>query len=86
MTKPSTPPLAIPTFRIEKGVPVPARGARGEHLFPFLDLEIGDSFVAPAELAKKARSAACSFARREGVRLTCRSQPDGSVRIWRVKK
>lgn len=86
MPKPEKTPAPLPTFSIEKGVPIPTRGARGEQIFPFLDLEIGDSFVAPPDLAKKARSAAHGFAKRKGVRFTCRVQPDGSVRIWRLKK
>lgn len=86
MPKPEKTPAPLPTFTIEKGVLIPARGVRGEQIFPLLDLEIGDSFVAPPDLAKKARSAAHGFAKREGVRLTCRVQPDGSVRIWRLKK
>lgn len=83
---PATPAAPLPTFRIEKGVPVPTRGVRTSYLFPFEDMEIGDSIAVPAEFAKKARGAACSFAKREGIRLTCRTQADGSVRIWRVKK
>lgn len=85
MTKPST-PLSIPTFRIEKGVPIPAHRLRADYAFPFMDMEIGDSIEVPADFARKARAAAHGFAKREGIRLTCRSQPDGSVRIWRVKK
>lgn len=85
MSKPST-PLATPIFRIEKGVPIPARGLRADSAFPFMDMEIGDSIEVPADFAKKARAAAHGFAKREGIRLTCRAQPDGSVRIWRVKK
>ena len=67
-------------------MPLPPHRLRATDIFPFLDLEIGDSFVVPSELAKKARQSAGSFAKREGVRLTCRAQPDGSVRIWRLKK
>ncbi len=78
-------PDAAPTFRIEKGIPMPTSG-KGISMFPFMDMEIGDSFAVSAEFGKKLKSAAYLFSKREGIRLTCRSLPDGTVRCWRVKK
>lgn len=69
-------------YEIEKGIPVFPRGK-----YPFSRMEIGDSFLVPAEdggaKVRKVRSAACEFARRKSVKFTCLSV-NGGLRIWRT--
>lgn len=84
-------------YLIEKNVPVPADGRRGpEPKYPFRSMEVGDSFVVPAGEAKFSKrsadgrpvsrvSVATSGAgKRLGRRFVTRTNPDGSVRVWRT--
>lgn len=85
-------------FKIEKGIPMPAKvrtGGRhagyGRQRYPFPDMEIGDSFfVASSEslsqwqLSGRLGDAASSYARRRpGLTFTTRYEASG-VRVWRI--
>jgi len=74
---------AKPTFQIEKGIPVPETPGRG--LYPFADMDVGDSFFVGGEVSarSKAVSAASWFGKRNGLKFSCRNV-DGGLRIWRV--
>jgi hypothetical protein len=48
-------------------------------------MQIGDSFVVPADENKGVRSAAHSYSKRHGKTFTCHRQPDGTVRVWRTE-
>ena len=65
-------------IKIDKDVPVPDLG-----LYPFDQMEVGDSFVTPRACV---RTAAAEWAKRRGngAKFVCRRQPDGTFRIWRV--
>lgn len=70
-------------YTLEKDVSIPSQ-RNGRARYPFADMEIGDSFVAPAEENKGVRSAAHSYSKRHGKTFTCHRQVDGTVRVWRV--
>lgn len=74
-------------IRIIKSAPLPPskppRGSKSR--YPLLDLEIGDSFVVPAENAGGVRTTAYIVAKRYGVKFTTRTLADGSVQVWRVR-
>lgn len=74
-------------IRIIKSAPLPPpkapRGSKSR--YPLLDLEIGDSFVVPAENAGGVRTTAYQVAKRYGVKFSTRTLADGSVQVWRVR-
>lgn len=53
--------------------------------FPFHLMEIGDSFLASAEYKGTVNSLASAIGKAKGKKFTCRTQPDGTVRCWRIK-
>ena len=77
-------------YKIDKGITMP-RPPRG-HLYPWHDMEPGDSFLLPCEPAERervgnrARNAGASFAKKRGLdwKFSIRSV-EGGMRIWRVK-
>jgi hypothetical protein len=70
-----------PLYQIETGVPLPTGGRPIK--YPLRDMQVGDSFLIPAE-DHKAKSIYQS-AKQAGVRITTRAQPDGSLRVWRLE-
>jgi hypothetical protein len=77
------PKLAVvgePLFKIEKGVPI--RGAAAD-VYPFRDMEVGDSFLVPSGSARQARNAAYMFGARNSVKFKSRAV-SGGLRVWRI--
>ena len=66
-------------FVIEKNIPI----QRGREKYPFLKMEIGDSFVFSGN-RKVIGAAASWYGSRYKMKFTTRSV-DGGVRVWRVK-
>lgn len=72
---------------IETGVPV----KRTPQKYPFVNMEIGDSFLVPADNlpertgAQGVRQAAYTYGKRHGMKFVSGEQPCGGVRIWRVE-
>ena len=83
-------------FKIEKDVPMSPAADRGRPpIYPFGQMEIGDSFAIPADAdgyssgvngqrRHKVRIAASAYGKAHGLRFATRMLPDGSVRIWRT--
>lgn len=80
-------------FEIEEGIPVPPRANRpaGESKYPFVHMEVGDSFLVPVDsttgdTTTKARGRvvqACTKAsKRYDVKFIARVV-SGGVRVWR---
>ena len=76
-------------MKIDKGIPIPARAARGK--YPFRDMQPGDSAFFPGEnLRHKQHPAymnARNYVKRNGWQITVRSVIENGVkgiRIWRV--
>lgn len=67
-----------PTFKIEKNVPQPSRSK-----YPFMDMEIGDSFLVPVGKGPTLRSMGSRLGKETGRRFTVRVMGDGA-RVWRV--
>lgn len=82
------------TITIDKGIPLPpSRGALGRTIYPFADMEIGDSIRLPVRSGKtpeqdrsRLSSCAASFCKRHPrYKFTTRIVDDGkAVRVWRV--
>jgi hypothetical protein len=72
-------------FKIEKNIPLPSGGAGGkESKYPFMQMEIGDSFQAPDEQRNAIRSMATYHTRKHKMRFIVRKDGEAHVRIWRV--
>lgn len=73
-------------FVIESGIPLPGpSGSRGESIYPFERMSVGDSvFIEGAKSSGKEYAAARVCGKRKGMRFTARTVEDG-VRIWRVE-
>lgn len=67
-------------YEIDKGIEIPQ--PRSE--YPFGEMEIGDSFLAPKEKIKGVRAAASEYGKRKSKRFMTRTV-EGGVRVWRVE-
>jgi len=67
--------------KIEKGIPLPPRGARLSRKWPWHEMEVGDSFLVPAGERATGGGTMGKFM---GRKFTERKLPDGSIRIWRT--
>ena len=73
------------SIKIDKGVPISRlqrSGRRG--IYPWQDMEVGDSFFAPDQTVTQMAGAASSNHKSTGRKYSCRTV-DGGVRVWRVK-
>ena len=66
-------------YEIEKGVPVTRSGQR--FVFPFEQMDVGDSFVVQSATE---RIHALMAAKRRGKKAKSRTQSDGTFRVWRI--
>lgn len=71
-------------IKIEKGIPMPEVQAGSKPKYPFLEMEIGDSFFVEGAPQSLLTSAASNHAKRYGGRFSVRKQY-GGVRVWRVE-
>ena len=83
-----------PAYKIEKGIPIPPRTIK--HMYPFEDMECGDSFAVPVILndnpstvVKRIRQAAyqyCVSQKLTNERFIYRYMPnEKAVRCWRIR-
>lgn len=72
-------------FEIDKNIPIPTVRRGGYLIYPFSEMEVGDSFFVD-DLGKGTalRNAACNYARRHGKRFTVQAEKDG-LRCWRIE-
>jgi uncharacterized protein (DUF2249 family) len=68
-------------YKIEKGIPLPAKGGRTGMMGVLRELEVGESVFVPNQ---KSSSLSGRFAWLRPKKFTTRSQ-DGGTRIWRVE-
>lgn len=68
-------------FVIEKDVPL---APHGNCRYPFGQLEVGDSFALPIDIANKVRTAAFSYGKAHGMKFAVRKQGD-HARVWRIE-
>lgn len=67
---------------IEKGIPIPEPIGHTS-IYPFAEMEVGDSFVAPVGRGRAAASAHY-WGKKLNRRFTCRIIDRNSTRIWRI--
>ena len=63
-------------YEIEKSIPF-----EHDYKFPFRQMDVGDSFVAP--LTDKASAYSC--AKLAGVKIKAKTITDTEMRVWRIK-
>jgi len=68
------------SIKIEKGIPVPP--VRG--VWPFGEMEVGDSFLIPAGREKAGKASAWTYGKKHGMRFAVRTEKKGT-RIWRTE-
>ena len=73
--------MGIQDIEVEKGVELPRE--RVVYVYPYEEMEVGDSFVVPVEARQKVLNANVRASRRLGWRFTARTE-GGVLRVWRV--
>lgn len=83
------------TFKIDKGLPMPNISKGRPRIYPFPEMEVGDSFAVPitddASLGNNAntsllRSAATAYSRKHDVKFSVTFDRSKKVtRCWRIK-
>jgi len=68
-------------FEIEKGIPLPARPNK---VYPFDQMEVGDSFLIPDHKYRAVQAAASRAGKCSGKRFTVRNTKEG-YRCWRIE-
>lgn len=72
-------------IEIEKGIPIPEhRGPGRERKYPWLEMDVGDSFVSDEGRGSARRSASLA-GKRYGKRFVTRKLSDVRYRVWRVE-
>jgi len=69
--------------KIEDGIPVPPSGRGGRSKYPWLTLEVGQSFVITESTIASSRTMATQAARNTGRKFKV-AQIKGGARVWRV--
>ena len=72
-------------IRIEKNIPIPDvhRGRGRQPIYPFAQMDVGDSFAAPVAKWNTIRTVSGQWAKRLGRQFVTRRDGD-SIRVWRV--
>ena len=79
------------TFEIDKTQPIPKSTKGRPRIYPFMEMEVGDSFAVPIQLDDKTtgnllRCAARAYSRKYGGKFAIRIERSKNVtRCWRVE-
>ena len=68
-------------MKIDKNVPMPT--AQSHQKYPFMDMDVGDSFSVPEGCLQGVRNASHMAGKRKGLKFTVRKTNEG-YRCWRV--
>ena len=75
------------TIKIDKGIPLPESRSTGTSIYPFEDLEVGDSFFAPGKSRAQMDNACGHWRKKKGWKFTIdgnRTENDViGARVWR---
>lgn len=70
-------------YEIDKGIAIPDPRTNG-CIYPWDDMEIGDSFIVPPEKDKSIHATKSAAGKRYGKKFIAR-KVDGGTRVWRVE-
>lgn len=76
------------TIQIDKGIPVPPANMRRKFKYPWRDMDVGDSFFVPEELAASASRSGRFYGLRHGKKFSRGAVTEGGVkgvRVWRIE-
>lgn len=68
---------------IDRGVPLPSETRGAKAIYPFRDMQLGDSFLLPATVKYPTQVCTTGNLRHSPKRFTCRKTAEG-YRIWRI--
>lgn len=73
-------------YAIETNIPVPQIGGRGRKssVYPFAQMNVGDSFFVPGITTTKITGTVFHHGKRLNMKFVTRTV-DGGVRVWRTK-
>lgn len=73
------------TVKIETGIPIPLEAAngKGRRKYPWVELEVGQSFLATGGAQKTIATGASVFSKRLGRKFRT-AKVAGGTRVWRV--
>lgn len=69
-------------FQVERNVALPDASKKAGK-YPFSDLGVGDSFLAPESERLRVGASAYNFAARHGIKVSIR-KVEGGIRVWRT--
>lgn len=69
---------------IEKGVPIPDRPRRGQQFYPWLEMEVGDSFMLRTNLLNNASATVRTANQRYAPKQFIYRRVAGGFRCWRT--
>ena len=81
------------TIKIEKDIPVPKKWAARKNprrKYPFLEMEVGDSFIAEDYDRRRLQSLSqysnfVGLKSMNGAKFICRKTENNKIRVWRIK-
>lgn len=76
-------------FKIEKNIPIPVGYAESGGIYPFLEMEIGDSFFIETENHQqdtvRVHNTVTMLRKRKGITLKMKTaKVKGGIRVWRI--
>lgn len=71
-------------MKITKSVPIPTNAPGRKSKYPFMDMDVGDSFLVSGTCGKNLRAAATFTSSKYGLKFTVRKVPGGH-RCWRIE-
>ena len=72
------------SVKIDKDIPMPQDKLGRKPKYPWMDMDVGDSFLLPGKSIHHAASLMVRWQERGGRRYSARTVPEG-VRIWRIE-
>jgi hypothetical protein len=75
----------IKKFKIEKNIPVPIKAKNIEAKYPFMEMEVGDSFFVPNMRKESLSTTICKWRKRRKIKfqfLTAKER--NGVRVWKI--
>jgi len=71
-------------YKIEKGIALPQGKAKKQTIYPFAQMEVGDSFFVEGKTIANVSSSAVHHALKSEKKFSVRKE-NGGVRCWRIK-
>jgi hypothetical protein len=76
-------PVVKTRFKVEHGVPMPPEKRGRASSYPWLEMEVGDSFFVPDGKLQTLRGRAAYAGARHHRKFACRPV-EGGIRVWRM--